>query len=118
MGALDSGAAGLRRGQARGIVHPVTGLGSRRALVRGGRLLPLAAIIALPGLRAAETQVVANEEQTRLLQGDPLFVPLSMSVIEELAASMRPVEFEPDQSSSAKVSPATTTCSSPTATSR
>lgn len=97
MGALDSlAAAGLAVGSL-AASFVLSWLGIQAALFLGGVLLPLAAVVARPGLQRGETQVDANEEQARLLQGDPLFVPLSMSIIEELAASLQPVIFEPDQ---------------------
>ncbi len=97
MGALDSlAAAGLVLGSL-AASFVLAWLGIQAALFAAGVLLPLAAVIARPGLQRGETQIDPNEEQAGLLQGDPLFMPLSLSVIEELAANMRPVVFEPDQ---------------------
>jgi predicted MFS family arabinose efflux permease len=97
MGALDSlGAAGLVLGSlAASLV--LAWLGIQAALFVAGVILPLTAVLSRPGLQRGEAQVDVNEEPARLLQDDRLFVPLSLSVIEELAATMRPIAFEPDQ---------------------
>jgi CRP-like cAMP-binding protein len=59
-----------------------------------GAVLPVTAALTLPALRRAEARAVSHEAQTRLLRGDPLLSLLSLSIVEELAAVMKPVEFE------------------------
>jgi MFS family permease len=71
----------------------VATLGNQAALVLSGALLPLMAVAIVPGLRRAEQAILGREETARLLRADPLLSVLSLSVIEELAAVLRPVEF-------------------------
>lgn len=94
MGMLDSLAAATAA--LGGLVASVlvTGLGIQGALVVAGAILPLAAVITLPALRRAESRTVSHEAQARLLRGDPLLRLLSLSIVEELAAVLRPVAFE------------------------
>ncbi len=72
----------------------LAGLGIRGALVVTGAILPVAAAIMLPGLRRAEAATVGNETSARLLRADPLLQLLSLSVIEDLAAVARRVDYE------------------------
>jgi CRP-like cAMP-binding protein len=51
-------------------------------------------VVTLPALRRAETGAVSHEPQARLLRSDPLLRPLSLSIIEELAAVLEPVTFD------------------------
>lgn len=69
-------------------------LGIPGALVVTGAILPITAIVILPSLRRAETVPVPHEARTRLLRADPVLRMLSMSIVEELAADLEPVEFE------------------------
>lgn len=97
MGALDSMAAGGLVLGSLAASAVLAWLGIQAALMLAGLVLPLAAVLIRRSLQRGETRVDDHAEQARLLQADPLFVPLSLSVIEELAATMRPVAFEADQ---------------------
>jgi hypothetical protein len=93
MGLLDSGAAASAA--IGGVLASllVGQLGIQGALVATGAVLPVAALGTLPALRRAETRAVSHEAQARLLRSDPLLSPLSLSIVEELAAVLVPVEF-------------------------
>lgn len=71
----------------------VSGVGIDGALVVTGAILPTAAALILPALRRAEAASTGNQASARLLQADPLLQLLSLSVIEELAAVMRPIRY-------------------------
>jgi len=94
MGLVESGAAAFAA--VGGLVASVlvTSLGVQGALLVAGAVLPVTAALTLRALRRAEARAVSHEAQTRLLRGDPLLSLLSLSIVEELAAVMRPVEFE------------------------
>jgi MFS family permease len=93
MGLLDSGAAASAAigGVLASIL--VATFGSQAAMLVAGAILPVAAIVTLPALRRAEAGAISHETEARLLQADPLLSPLSLSIIEELAAVLVPVEF-------------------------
>jgi hypothetical protein len=93
MGLLDSGAAASAA--IGGILASllVATLGIQGALVVTGAVLPLAAATTLPVLRRAESGATSHEAQARLLRSDPLLSPLSLSIVEELAAVLVRVEF-------------------------
>ena len=94
MGLLDSGAAASAAiGGVLASVLVAT-FGIQGALVATGAVLPIAAVITLPALRRAEAGAVSHETQARLLRSDPLLRPLSLSIIEELAAVLEPVTFD------------------------
>lgn len=71
----------------------LSSLGIERALLVTGAILPVAAAVILPGLRRAEASTAGQQAPARVLQADPLLQLLSLSVIEELAASMRSVTY-------------------------
>jgi predicted MFS family arabinose efflux permease len=93
MGLLDSGAAASAA--IGGVLASVlvAGFGIQVALLLTGAILPVAAVITLPALRRAESGATSHETQARLLHADPLLSPLSLSIVEELAAVLEPVEF-------------------------
>ena len=96
LGLFDSLANG---GQAAGaIVAPllVAGLGIQPALVVAGLLLPLAAVVLWPGLRATDPGAVGGDRRSELVRGVPLFSPLSMASVEDVAAQLRPVSYAED----------------------
>ena len=69
-------------------------LGIKGALLVTGAILPISAAIILPSLRRAETSTVGHLASAALLRADPLLQLLSLSVIEEMAAVMRPVSYQ------------------------
>ena len=71
----------------------VSTLGSQAALVVSGAILPVSAFVVLPLLSRAERDAVGHEETSRLLRANALLGLLSLSVVEELAAVLRPVAF-------------------------
>jgi len=93
MGLLDSGvAASAAIG---GVLASllVAGVGIQVSLLVTGAILPVAAVSTLIALRRAESGAISYETQARLLRADPLLSPLSLSIVEELAAVLVPVEF-------------------------
>lgn len=72
----------------------VASLGIQGALVATGAILPITAAITLPLLRRAESRTATRDVESRLLAADPLLGLLSLSVVEELAAVLRPVDFD------------------------
>jgi MFS family permease len=94
MGLVDSIAAAMAALGGFVAAPLLSTLGIRGALLVTGAILPIAAAVILPNLRRAEAAIVGNEGSARLLQADPLLQLLSLSVIEELAADMRPVAYE------------------------
>ncbi len=94
MGLVDSIAAAMAALGGFIAAPLLAALGIDGALLVTGAILPIAAALILPSLRRAEAATVGNEASARLLQSDPLLQLLSLSVIEELAAVMRPVSYE------------------------
>jgi hypothetical protein len=94
MGLLISGAgATMAIG---GFVAPilVDGLGVEGALVATGAILPLVAVLTWPGIRNADRAAVVDTAKLTRIRADPLFAPLSMALIEQLAGQLVPVTFE------------------------
>jgi hypothetical protein len=93
MGLLDSAGAGSAA--VGGVVASalVTTLGIQGALLVGGAVLPVAAIITLPLLRGAEGRLGSREAEAEVIRSDPLLRLLSLSIVEELAGVLRPVTF-------------------------
>lgn len=73
-------------------------VGLRPALIVAGLLLPLAALLSAPAVRRADAAAVVPHRQVDLLRGVPLFAPLSMVVIEQLARSLEPIHHRPGES--------------------
>ena len=68
-------------------------LGLRGALIATGALLPVLAIVSRSGVRAAEEAAIVPAAQMELIRGVPMFAPLPLTVIEQLAQGMVPVRF-------------------------
>ena len=66
-------------------------LGLRPALMVVGSLLPVVAIVSAGAVRRADSAAIVPYGQVALLRGVPLFEPLSMVVIEQLAGSLERV---------------------------
>ena len=94
MGLLISGAgATMAIG---GFVAPilVDGLGIEGALVATGVILPLVAVVTWPGIRNVDREAVVDTAKLTRIRADPLFAPLSMAMIEQLAGQLVPATFE------------------------
>ena len=63
-------------------------IGIRMALVATGAVLPLAALVSAPAVRRADATAIVPRRELDLLRGDPLFAPLSLVILEQLAQSM------------------------------
>jgi MFS family permease len=94
MGMVDGMAAGAAA--IGGILASVTvsSFGIEAGLLASGALLPVAALAVLPGIRRAEARLDSHETQARVLRSDPLLRLLSLSIVEELAAAIRPLRFD------------------------
>lgn len=66
-------------------------LGIEGALVATGALLPMAALAAWPTLARIDRDVFVLDEEIALFRGVPLFRPLSVPVVEQLASRAEPV---------------------------
>jgi predicted MFS family arabinose efflux permease len=93
MGMVDSLAAATAAIGGLAASALVASLGIQVALLIAGAILPLTAIVTLPALRRAESSQGSHEAEARLLRADPLLGLLSLSIVEELAAVLRPVYF-------------------------
>ena len=82
-----------------GIVAPalVAWLGIAGALVLTGAILPLAVLVTARGVRKADDIALVPERQCQLLRGVAMFAPLPLGAIEELASSLEPLTFRPDE---------------------
>lgn len=98
LGLLDSGAAASAA--VGGVLASILvgTLGVQAGLVVAGACLPVAAAISLPFLRRAEGRDVRNARESAVLAADPLLGLLSLSVLEELAAVLEPVAYQPGES--------------------
>jgi len=67
--------------------------GVQSALVVTGALLPALAVLLWPRLSRLDDQLIVPEAQLRLLQGVPMFEPLSLAVMEQLAGALVHVRF-------------------------
>ncbi len=68
-------------------------LGLRGALVVAGAILPVLAILSRSGVRAAEAAAIVPVAQMDLIRGVPMFAPLPLTVIEQLAQGLVPTTF-------------------------
>jgi MFS family permease len=94
MGLLISGAgATMAIG---GFVAPilVDRLGIEGALIATGAILPILAVLTWPVIRSADRAAVVDTAKLTRIRTDPLFAPLSMAMIEQLAGELVPVTFE------------------------
>jgi hypothetical protein len=80
-----------------GVVAPLLleGLGVRGALVVTGAILPVVAILLGLAVRDLDEGGPAAARRVELLRAQPLFAPLSLAVVEHLAATMMPRRYEP-----------------------
>jgi len=78
------------------LVAPVLVLlaGLQGALVITGLILPVLAVAAIGVVRAAEQRAVIPERELQLLRGVPMFAPLPMTVLEQLATTLESRRFE------------------------
>ena len=92
LGVLDSVASGAQA--LGGLVAPVllAALGIQGALVVTGLLLPAVALVTWPIVRNADDQTLVDPRRLARIRDDPLFSPLSMAIVEQLAAQLRPVQ--------------------------
>ena len=67
--------------------------GLQGALIITGLLLPVIAIPGLRVVRAAEGRAVIPERELQLLRGVPMFAPLPMTVLEQLASALESRHF-------------------------
>jgi MFS family permease len=65
------------------------------ALLAGGALMVLVAVVAWPHVRAADDAVVVPETELVLLRTVPFFRPLQLDVIERLAAALERLQVPP-----------------------
>ena len=92
-GALESVAAiGIAGGAAMApAVIEVAGL--QAALIFFGAVLPVLALVTYPLVRRADDAAIVPQRELALLRGIPMFAPLSMTIIEQLARDLEPVGF-------------------------
>jgi hypothetical protein len=81
-----------------GIVAPllVSMLGIGGALIVTGAILPIAVLVTARGVRKADDIALVPERQCQLLRGVAMFAPLPLGAIEELAGSLEPLAFGPN----------------------
>ena len=81
-----------------GIVAPVlvSWIGIAGAMVVTGAILPMAVLVTVRRLRNADDITLVPERQYELLRGVAMFAPLPLGVIEELASSLEPLTFAPN----------------------
>ena len=92
-GALESVAAiGLAAGAA--IVPALIGsIGLEATLIVVGAVLPVLALVTYPMLRRADDAAVVPHRELALLRHIPMFAPLPLTMIEQLARDLEPVTF-------------------------
>jgi MFS family permease len=80
-----------------GVVAPLllAAVGVQMAFVITGAILPIVAAVAFRGILRADDVALVPEHQLRLLRGIPMFAPLSVGTIEQLAESLVPLHFAP-----------------------
>ncbi len=71
----------------------VASLGIQGALIVSGAVLPVLAIAARRAVQRAEDAAVVPRRQLALLRGVPIFAPLSLTVIEQIATDVERVSF-------------------------
>ncbi len=82
-----------------GIVAPLllAVLSVQGAFLVTGAILPVVAAVSLRGVLRADDVALVPEHQLRLLRGIPMFAPLSVSTVEQLAGSLTPLQFTPGE---------------------
>ncbi|MGQ0608020.1 MAG: MFS transporter [Chloroflexota bacterium] len=76
----------------------VTLLDLQPAMVVTGLLLPILALITNRLVRTADATAVVPHHELALLRGVPMFTPLPLTALEQLAGGMVPVRFAPEES--------------------
>ena len=94
LGVLDSVASGAQA--LGGLAAPVllAAVGIQGALVAIGALLPAVALLIWPVVRHADDHTLVDPRRLARIRSDPLFAPLSMAIVEQLAAALQPFELE------------------------
>jgi len=82
------------------LVAPITVslLGLQATILLTGMLLPILALITSRVVRRAESSAVVPHRQMALLRGVPMFAPLPLTALEQLAGGLVPMRFAPGQS--------------------
>jgi MFS family permease len=70
-------------------------LGVKGALLATGAMLPIVALLIGPGLLRGTHEKVVPEQQLAAFRRVPLFEPLPLTTLEDLARAARPVSFAP-----------------------
>ena len=93
-GALESVAAlGIAAGAA---LAPalIELIGLQATLIAVGAVLPVLALVTYPLVRRADDAAIVPERELALLRGVPMFAPLSLTIIEQLARDLEPVSYD------------------------
>jgi CRP-like cAMP-binding protein len=69
-------------------------LGLPGALVATGLVLPILALVSLPSVRRAEAAAILPERELTLMRQVPMFEPLPLTTLEQLATSLVPVTYD------------------------
>ena len=82
------------------LVAPITVslLGLQATILLTGMLLPILALITSRVVRRAESSAVVPHRQMALLRGVPMFAPLPLTALEQLAGGLVPMRFAPGES--------------------
>ena len=82
------------------LVAPITVslLGLQATILLTGMLLPILALITSRVVGRAESSAVVPHRQMALLRGVPMFAPLPLTALEQLAGGLVPMRFTPGQS--------------------
>ncbi len=94
LGLVDSVASGTQA--VGGLIAPllIAGMGIAGALVATGLLLPIVAVVTWAGLRHIDDAAVLDPVRLERIRADPLFEPLSMAIVEQLAGGLERMAFE------------------------
>jgi CRP-like cAMP-binding protein len=71
-------------------------VGVPATFVVAGAILPIVTIVAWPSLRTLDDHLLVPRDQLKLLQGVPMFEPLSLAVVEQLAGGIEEVDYPPE----------------------
>jgi hypothetical protein len=63
------------------------------ALVISGLVLPVLALVSLGGVRRAEAAAILPERELEAMRALPMFAPLPLTTLEQLARSLEPITF-------------------------
>ena len=73
------------------LLYAAFGIGG--ALLITGTILPVVAVLTWPRVSRIDQETVIHEPELRLLRSIPMFVPLPLTAVEDLAARLVPVRF-------------------------